>query len=266
MDQPRTMSKAYPLTRTALAIAGLVGLSIIWQLAEALTTIPGPLTLVRSSLPSFGLFGDVPTEGYAPALAVLGRGLLVSGGAYLCSLLAGTALTVVLLAMTHSIRFALVGNRALASVLRACPLFALVPLFIFKFPRSETGVVTFATFAVFASAFVWAFQTVAEFDAVNAWARTVWHRRVMAIHLPLAWWAVRPALGWLSLASWAFVLGGEFASGRGGGLGALVYSSFIFADTGKLVVLAMIYMALGGLGLASHYASSATGRNRPHRP
>ncbi len=236
-------------------LAFAVLLAVVWQVA-APRALPAPSRLARESLPSFGLFGEMPEEGYAPALAVLTRGMLATAVNYGVSLVLGTVLATLWLATTHALPLARQGNAVLAVVLRACPLFALVPLFIFKFPRSSFGVLGFATYAVFASAFIWGFSAARRMEDVSrsllAPSRASPWRKLLVFHLPMAWWAIRPVLSWMALANWAFVLGGEFASGRGGSLGALVYSSFIFADTGKLLVLAAIYVSAGLVGLAMY--------------
>ena len=210
--------------------------------------------LVFESYPSFALFEDGRGNDYGDATVVLARHASITAlraviGVGLGSLF-GFAAGLGLYALRSGRRCA----RALLAGAMNIPLFALVPLFVYWFSGLEIGIVSYV---VFASGVLIASAT---------------HEAAMNVPVPYLWQAliagagrktllrsvVAPAvlpeliitLRWVLGLSWAFTLGAEYLSGHSG-CGFLAYQSYLYADVGKLVVLAGAYAALGTLSLAA---------------
>lgn len=222
--------------------------AVIASFANNPLVLPGPWTTATSGFPSLSVFGGGDEGEYLGALVVL----LHHGATTVWRVIVGVSAGIILGMMVGLIlsvrgRIPFVSDPFLTG-LRSVPLFALIPLFSFWFGGSELSIIGYIIFAVgvVVSSDVLAktshipVRYVQQCDLFGASQFFYYRRIVLPYLLPRLFGTIRVVVG----LSWAFALGAEFLSDKG--IGHLVFQSYLYADMGKLMALAAIYLALGG--------------------
>jgi sulfonate transport system permease protein len=137
------------------------------------------------------------------------------------------------------------------SLLRAVPLFSLVPLWLFWFSGGSPASISYVTFAVAV------LVASSLHDSTNAVPRIYLDQSFLlgASRCQTLWHVVLPALlrltasaaKWISGLLLPFSLGAELLDTDSGGLGKLVYNSYAYANLGQLLLLTGIYALTGAL-------------------
>jgi ABC-type nitrate/sulfonate/bicarbonate transport system permease component len=133
-------------------------------------------------------------------------------------------------------------------ILRPIPHMAIIPLFMVWFGGKETGVWAYIIWAIFSMMVVYVVEAVRNVPPLlQDYARTqgatgfqIYRTVILPAIVPNLIGATRLALG----VSWAVSLGGEFI-GTQYGLGRLLILSQTFLDTGRMIVIALIYVGFG---------------------
>jgi sulfonate transport system permease protein len=227
----------------------------VWQFLSItvhdIRLLPGPEYVLAHSLPSIAAFGGDANENYPTALQILAVHSGYTVMRLICGLLLGTTLGVFAGMSIHFFRRSHGANVLALTVVRSVPLFALIPLFLYWFGGKEAGIYLYITFAVAIIIATNVYEAICNVppDYANQAHllgatrlqvfRTVYARAIG----PEMIGSLRNVLG----LSWAFSLGAEYLSASSG-LGYLVYQSYLYADMGKLIVLAILYGIYGILG------------------
>lgn len=230
----------------------IVFLLAVWQIAAFAVgepkLLPGVIHVVAVSFPSIGTFGG--SETWAGALSVLLQHSAITLARVAVSLPVGMALGTALALLVHYFRSLHGGLAVVMRLLQAVPLFALIPLFLQWFGGRETGVIVYIVFAVSVVASTNAYNAIRNIRpeyVLQARLNGASRFKVFAtVHLP----AVQPELvaSFRTILgfSWAFALGAEYLTSQSG-LGYLVFQSYLYSDTGKLIVFSVFYGLYGVL-------------------
>ena len=134
------------------------------------------------------------------------------------------------------------------------PLFSLVPLFTYWFSGREIGIVSYVIVAVFLMVAVASSEATANVPLRFVWQAALAGAGPFVTVRTVIFPAIVPEMvltfRWVIGMSWAFTLGAEYLASHSSGLGFLAYQSYLYADIGKLIVLAAVYAVLGGASLA----------------
>jgi sulfonate transport system permease protein len=229
-----------------LAIWSLAALYVDGRAARPEVTLPGPWSVVSDFDRISAFLGPGAEPSFGNALRVLGENTLTSVLRLLGGVLAGIAAGVLVGLLISSSRWI----RALAQgpllLLRTIPLFALVPLFLAWFGGSDTGVVTFIGFAVFAMLVVNTIEAVRNVPPVLiSFARVlgasrlrVYRTVIVPAIVPELIAAIRVVLG----LSWALLLAGEFL-GAQSGLGHILILAQQYSFTSRMILIVLLMMA-----------------------
>jgi ABC-type nitrate/sulfonate/bicarbonate transport system permease component len=241
----------------ALRLAGLALLVSAWEgIAWGLkgltrfadTILPTWEAILGTALPSFGLFWTGEGGGrasYGLALLVLAQ----NSGATIARVLTGTAAGIVVgvllgLLMGWSRR---VRDFTWPSiqVTRPIPTLALIPLFMLWFGGEELGTWIYITWAVFSMMVVYTLEAIRNVPAFfHDHARTLGASRVQ-VYRTVVLPAIGPSLiGGVRVClaiSWAIVLAAEYL-GAQSGLGRMLILSQMFFDTGRMVVIVLLFV------------------------
>lgn len=203
------------------------------------------------SLPSFATFAGSPRPELWPGCAVLISSAVETLRRVVVGGCAGVLLGFPAGLSMHYFRRSRAANDYLLAFLRAVPLFALIPLFVFWANNGEPAIYTYIAFGVAVVLATSTYEGVINVPSrYEISARLLGARRTQVfttVYIPaiapevLA--GIRSAIGW----SWAFSLGAEYISATSG-LGFLAYRSYLYSDMGKLFILAGIYVVLGWAG------------------
>lgn len=244
--------------RPALRLAGALVVIVVWEAVAwllqrltpfASTILPPWEMILGTALPSFSLLwagegGGAPS--YATALLVLA----VNSMATLARLLVGTLSGIVLgmtlgLVMGWSRR---IGDFVWPTIqfLRPVPTLALIPLFMLWFGGREIGTWLYITWTIFSMMVVYTVEAIRNVPPLLAdHARTlgasrlqVYRTVVLPAIVPALIGGVRVSVG----VSWAIVLAAEYL-GAQSGLGRVLILSETFFDTGRMVVVVLLFIA-----------------------
>jgi ABC-type nitrate/sulfonate/bicarbonate transport system permease component len=218
--------------------------------------VPTPWILLRECLPTFSDW-NAPTETAFGGIKTLVRHLGITAVRIAIGTTIGTFLGFLIgILISTSGVFRLWADHSL-SVMRAVPLLALIPLFVFWFGGAEIGIllwIAYASMVIIGTATaeaVWVshpnYRTLARL--FGAKRHQVLFTIIVPSIVPDLVNSYRATLGY----SWAFSLGGEYLVARSG-LGYLVSNSYMHANMQKLFLLAIVYAVAG---MITFWASSS---------
>lgn len=231
---------------------------VLWQVfAMALRNphlAPGIPYLFEESYPSFALFGNSATNDYGIATRTLAWNALRTTERALLGLALGSALGVVLGVAIFALR---TGRRSAQSILGAAtsiPLFGLMPLFVYWFAGRELGIILYVVVAVSLITATATYEATLNVPRQFQWQACLAGAGRTAILRSVIFPAIVPELvltfRWALGLVWAFTLGAEYLSSYSSGCGFLVYESYLYADVGKMLVMAGVYALLGSISMA----------------
>ena len=236
-----------------LTLKAILALVILWETfafgMRNPRVAPHIPELITVSFPSFSLFSGVrEPDGLAAAIL-----LIRASFATLCRVFLGFAFGTLLGLALGAVPFLLPGQRRsskwLLAALRSIPLFALLPLWVYWFSGSEFGIISYITFAVAVFIGTGVYEGMAQ--TPRHWLN---HATVLKasslfafkhIILPGALPAILHQVYWVSGLLPAFCLGAEYTGSALSGLGGITYQSYLYANVGQLLILALIYLFLG---------------------
>lgn len=241
----------------ALRLAGLALLVMIWEgIAWGLkgvtrfaeTILPTWESIFGAALPGLALLwtgGGGGQASYGLALLVLAQNSLATVGRVLFGTATGILLGVgigVLMGWSRGIRdFAWPSIQAT----RPIPALALIPLFMLWFGGREVGTWLYITWAIFNMMVVYTVEAVWNVPPVfQNYARTLGATRIQVYRtivlpaiVPSLIGGIRVSLG----VSWAIVLAAEYL-GAQSGLGRILILSQTFFDTGRMVIVVLLFV------------------------
>ena len=236
-----------------MRVATLLILGLSWECIagaennpKLFPTIPQILLI---SFPSFGLFSMSGQPGFLAASRVLLFQTVVTLSRIAIALSVGMPLGIVFGLTIQYFRRGVPLASWFLIVIRSVPLLALIPLFVYWFGTSWSGVIIYIAFGIFLVVASDTYQAATEFPTIfldQAYLlgrpkaiATFWDVYLPGIQ-PSIFASLRNVLGF----SWALALGAEYVSATSG-LGYIAYQCYLYSDTGKLAVLTFLYMALG---------------------
>lgn len=240
------------LGKFQLRLATLATIVCLWELAAWRTAnprlFPDIIYVLTYSLPSLAVFSGYERDSLAGALFTLTLHTSYTLARVLVGLTIGASVGLLCGLVVHYFRGSVSGSVLLLNIIRAVPLFALVPLFLYWFGGGELGIylyISFSTFIVIATNTYEAVLNVppsyTQHAALMGATRFQTFKTVLVFAIqPQMVGSLRNVIG----LSWAFSLGAEYLSARTG-IGYLLYQSYLYADMGKLIVLASLYTGLG---------------------
>lgn len=246
---------------------------ILAQWLDDPALLPGPATIVLDTLPSFATSSGRSFSLWN-GLAVISEHSFVTVGrvavAFPCGLLTGYMIGCILHVLPREVRQ--VGSSVVA-ILKAVPLLALIPLFLYWFSSGLLGTLSYVGLAVFvvAATAAWeaGFNVPPEYRERATLLSATKAQSIAWVLLPAIGWELLGSLRYLLGAAWAFSLGAEYLGGSSG-LGYLAYQSYLYSSLGRLIVCLGVYCLLGigthlawrvverrVLGLSFHQRSSS---------
>jgi ABC-type nitrate/sulfonate/bicarbonate transport system permease component len=256
----RRPTRLWALSRPKFSWTTLVVLVVLWEVAALVlrgtvahsdTILPPLEDVLFRALPSFGVMWTGEGGGFASyqnAFLVLAQHASYTVGRVLGGSVIGIALGLaagILLARHRRARDLIWPT---LQILRPIPHMAIIPLFMVWFGGREVGVWTYIIWAIFSMMVVYVLEAVRNVSPLlQDYARTqgasesqIYRTVILPAMIPSLVGSVKVALG----VSWAISLGAEFI-GTQYGLGRLLILSQTFLDTGRMIVLAIIYVGLG---------------------
>jgi sulfonate transport system permease protein len=271
----KTDSRAWSLLGGAAVLAALV---IAWQLLSLVVTakgsydeplIPGWGYLIGNSLLRMsdywgGGFGaPAPSEGgpptYAAALLALGSASLITFERVLAGIFFGTlgGIGLGLLVATSDAARRLIAPTV--HIVRMTPFLAMIPLFNLWFGANTFGIVLFVAYGVAVIMFIGTVNAVRNVPKVYfERAATVGASRVIVFRhvvLPAIFPEIRASFLLSFGLSWSLVVAGELL-GAQSGLGVIVTYALQFAYTGRVLIVAILFIVYAGLSFALFEAVS----------
>jgi sulfonate transport system permease protein len=232
---------------------------LFWQIASLAISnpkaLPGIDYVLLHSLPSIAIFSGGDHEDLWTALSVIGVNSAYTLFRIAIGLLFGITIGLLVGTGIHIFHYTRKANEGLLTVIRAVPLLALIPLFLFWFGGREVGIYVYIIFAVSVIVATNTYEAIGNLPPNYTYLARLMgaNRRLLfaSVYMP----AIQPEMAGsfrnvLGLA-WAFSLGAEYLSATSG-LGHLVYQSYLYCDMGKLIVFVWIY---GIYGMAGFYLS-----------
>jgi ABC-type nitrate/sulfonate/bicarbonate transport system permease component len=248
------MIDADPRKMFGLRIGVLLTLGLVWQLAAWRianpTLLPGIDHIFRSSLPSLAIF-----SGYSEGSFVGGVYTLLIHTYYtlirvVISLTCGSVVGLITGMSMHYFRRSQRGYALLLAIIRAVPLFSLIPLFLYWFGGGEIGIYLYICFSVFIVIATNTYEAVLNVPPAYIHHASLLGATRFQIFKTVVVFAIQPQLigGLRNVIGlcWAFSLGAEYLSAHTG-IGYLLYQSYLYSDMGKIVVIAALYAILGML-------------------
>lgn len=250
MRQNATRSRTLRLAGLALLVAawevGAWGLKGLTRFAD--TILPTWESVFGTALPGVGLFWAGEGGGrasYGLALLVLGENSLATIGRVLAGTASGILLGILLgllMGWSRHVRDFAWPN---IQMTRPIPTLALIPLFMLWFGGRELGTWVYITWAVFSMMVVYTVEAIRNVPPVlQNHARTLGATR-MQVYRTIVLPAVAPSLiGGVRVClavSWAIVLAAEYL-GAQSGLGRMLILSQMFFDTGRMVVIVLLFV------------------------
>lgn len=241
----------------ALRLAGLALLAAAWEAIAwglkgltrfADTILPTWESILGTALPGFALLWTGEGGGkasYTLALLVLGQNSLATLGRVLLGTSSGILLGVAVgLLMGWSQRihdFAWPNIQAT----RPVPALALIPLFMLWFGGREVGTWLYIAWAIFTMMVVYTLEAVRNVSpTLQDYARTMGASRVQVYRTVVLPAVVPSLIGGLRVSlgvSWAIVLAAEYL-GAQSGLGRILILSQTFFDTGRMVIIVLMFI------------------------
>jgi len=227
----------------------ILGTILCWQIIATFfpSSIPSPSNILAHSLPSLATFGG-GNEDYGAALLLIAHHSGITLSRILVGLLIGTVLGTATGMAIHSFKPARAGNAVLLGLIRSIPLFALIPLFLYWFGGTELSVYAYISFGVFVVIATSAYEALCNVSPNLIRQAELLGANNLQLFTTVHLFAIQPEMAAAFRAvvglSWAFSLGAEYLSSTSG-LGYLVFQSYIYADMGKLIVLASVYGCYG---------------------
>jgi sulfonate transport system permease protein len=259
-------------------LTALVALIIAWQLLSVLVTakgsydeplVPGWDYLIGNSLLRMsdywgGGFGvPAPSEGgpptYAAALLALGSASLITFERVFAGIFFGTfsGIGLGLLVATSDIARRLIAPTV--HIVRMTPFLAMIPLFNLWFGANTFGIILFVAYGVAVIMFIGTVNAVRNVPKVYLQrAATVGASRVAVFRrviLPAIFPEIRASFLLSFGLSWSLVVGGELL-GAQSGLGVIVTYALQFAYTGRVLIVAILFIVYAGLSFALFEAIS----------
>jgi ABC-type nitrate/sulfonate/bicarbonate transport system permease component len=239
-------------------LAGLALLAVAWEAIAwglkgltrfADTILPTWESIFGTALPGFGLFWTGEGGGrasYGLALLVLGENSLATIGRVLAGTASGIVLGIllgVLMGWSRQVRDLTWPSIQLT---RPIPTLALIPLFMLWFGGRELGTWLYITWAVFTMMVVYTVEAIRNVPpvlrdharALGASPAQVYRTVVLPAVGPSVIGGVRVCLA----VSWAIVLAAEYL-GAQSGLGRMLILSQMFFDTGRMVVIVLLFVS-----------------------
>jgi ABC-type nitrate/sulfonate/bicarbonate transport system permease component len=235
----------------------LLLLAVLWQLLAFMVRdariFPGIDHIATKSFPGLAAF-EGSQDNALVAVRILAWHSLITIGRILVGLVVGTIAGLLVGFGIHFLRPLRNVNLTLLTLIRAVPLFALIPLFLFWFGGGEFGVYAYISFGVFIIIATNTYEALCNIPPGFVLQSKLLGADRLQTFSTVHFFAIQPEMvaafrnvvGY----SWAFSLGAEYLSSANG-LGYIVYQSYIYADTGKLLLLACLY---GLFGIASYRA------------
>jgi len=256
----------------------LLTLVIAWQLLSMVVTAKGsydePLipgwdylmgnSLLRMSDYWGGGFGvPAPSEGgpptYAAALLALGSASLITFERVLAGIVFGTlgGIGLGLLVATSDIARRLIAPTV--HIVRMTPFLAMIPLFNLWFGANTFGIILFVAYGVAVIMFIGTVNAVHNVPKVYLQrAATVGASRAAVFRhviLPAIFPEIRASFLLSFGLSWSLVVGGELL-GAQSGLGVIVTYALQFAYTGRVLIIAILFIVYAGLSFSLFEAVS----------
>jgi sulfonate transport system permease protein len=227
-------------------------LAIAWEVAARAKNSPQLYPtfgyLFGVSLPSLGMFSQVPSASIAAALATIVRNGLITLARIAAGLAIGMPCGIIGGLVLHYLRGSGQVSALTLTAVRSTPMLALIPLFQYWFGLSSAAIVAYialGTFFVIASD---AYEAAANMAPVY-----VQQARLLGASSAFILWTVylpgilsqlsgglRNVIG----LSWAFSLGAEYISASDG-LGYVTFQAYSNSNMGQLVLMALLYAVAG---------------------
>lgn len=245
--------------RSILLRAALI--CLIWELLAAISpekSVVPHFWNAATSVESFSRFGDYSGKHLSAGSKVLVtesvRSLIRATFGMCLGAVAGYALgaAVLLLPGWQAVPVKMVAS------LRAVPPLALMFLLVFLSPTGESAAIAYI--AICMALLVTGTLHDTRHYLPEPLLRQVrhlgggrWHQ-LKDVAVPAMWNQTRQTCAWACQLLLPLTFGAELISSQSGGLGALGYQAFLYANLSQLMVLAVIYIALGHIltSLASH--------------
>jgi sulfonate transport system permease protein len=259
-------------------IISLLVLAIGWQLLSMVVTtkgsydeplIPGWGYLIGNSLLRMsdywgGGFGvPAPSEGgqptYAAAFLALASASLITFERVFAGIFFGavSGIGLGLLVATSTIARRLIAPTV--HIIRMTPFLAMIPLFNLWFGANTFGIILFVAYGVAVIMFIGTVNAVRNVPKVYLQhASTVGASRVTVfrcVMIPAIFPEIRSSFLLSFGLSWSLVVGGELL-GAQSGLGVIVTYALQFAYTGRVLIIAILFILYAGLSFAAFEAIS----------
>ncbi|MHB1131629.1 MAG: ABC transporter permease [Chloroflexota bacterium] len=243
------------------SIAGLLIPLVLWEIGAHVLLAVYPLgsfllptieSIILHSLPGFATFDTSTAQGFGGASSYLGafRVLAEHSVATLTRVGLGTIsglvlgiLVGLLIGWSKSLRDFLFP---IIQILRTIPFLALIVLFLLWFGGAEIGPLVYISFVVFTTMVIITMEAIRNVPPVyRHFAQTlgandlqIYRTVVVPAITPSLVGAIRVVLG----SAWAIVLAAEYLAVQTG-LGRLMILSEMFFETGRIVVVVLLFMA-----------------------
>jgi sulfonate transport system permease protein len=234
-------------------LLSLATLAAAWQsLAAAYgdpRLLPGPVHVLTHSLPDMSAFAPRrPGPAWTAALAVIGAHSFITTARLVAGLAVGAALGFAAGLAAHFFKRTARANALALMIVRAVPLMALIPLFVYWFGNRPVGILAYIAFGAFVVTAPATYEAASDVpphlldQARMLGARRV--RRFLTIYPFAMQPQLFPALRDLVGLGWAFSLGAEYVAAPSG-LGHLARYCYEYTDMGRLLVVAGVYCVYG---------------------
>lgn len=266
------LGKNFRVSRLLGGVAILVALVIAWQLLSLVVTakgsydeplIPGWGYLIGNSLLRMsdywggGLGVPAPSEGgpptYAAALLALGSASLITFERVFSGIFFGTlgGIGLGLLVATSDVARRLIAPTI--HIVRMTPFLAMIPLFNLWFGANTFGIILFVAYGVAVIMFIGTVNAVHNVPKVYfERAATVGASRATVFRyvvLPAIFPEIRASFLLSFGLSWSLVVAGELL-GAQSGLGVIVTYALQFAYTGRVLIVAILFIVYAGVSFA----------------
>ena len=266
------MKPTFKTSRVLGGATALLAVVLAWELLSLCITakgsydeplIPGWGYLIKNSLLrmsdywSGGLGVPAPAEGgprtYAGAFLALGSASLITIERVLFGVVFGTlgGISLGLLVATSDMARRLIAPTV--HVVRMTPFLAMIPLFNLWFGANTFGIILFVAYGVAVIMFIGTVNAVGNVPkvyldraaTVGAGRATVFHQVVLPAIFP----EIRASFLLSFGLSWSLVVGGELL-GAQTGLGVIVTYALQFAYTGRVIIVAFLFVIYAGISFA----------------
>ena len=238
-------------SRISIRLATWLICAAIWQCFALIQgkpkLFPTLENIVAVSLPEFSLFDPGIPPGVRGALIMIGGAAIQTIGRITVGLTMGSVAGFLCASGAYLIGANRQFSRMLLGVARGVPLLALIPLFMFWFGQRETGMYLYIAFGVFVVISAVLYEAFCNVPIQYLHEARLLRASRLRAFATVEFRAIQPQLisAFREIAglSWAFSLGAEYLTARSG-LGYLVAQSYLYADMGKLLIMAAVYSIL----------------------